>query len=232
MTTAVKLALAIGGGVVVGLGGARAYLARASAPVAPPAVDSVSRAPDLLLAQRTKGDSAAPITVFEVSDFQCPYCRQFWVDTKPLLEREYIQRGKVKFVFINFPIPAIHQNAAAAHAFAMCAARTRRFWPVYDLLFRHQGRWNALGDPAPYFMGLADSASLDRGAIAGCLRDGATRWLVDADAEAARRGGISSTPSFIVEGGLLVGAHPIATWRTLLDSLYRVKTAAKTPKRS
>ena len=226
MTTKTKLGLAVGAGLVLGLVGAALYLKnRPPVPAEAAVPDSTRR--DLLLAQRTKGDSAAPVTVFEVSDFQCPYCRQFWADTKPALEQEYIRSGKVKVVFINFPIPAIHRNAMAAHVFAMCAATTGRFWPVYDLLFRTQSSWNQLPDPAAYFLGLADSASLDRTVISRCVKEDATKWLIDADGDAARRGGINSTPSFIVEGGLLVGAHPITNWRPLLDSIYRAKTKAR-----
>src|SRR5262249_25423197 len=116
MNPKAKLGLAVVAGLVLGLGGAGLYLrsrppasAEASAPGSTPPMR------DLLIAQRTKGDSTAPITVFEVSDFQCPFCRQFWADTKSTLDQEYIRTGKVKFVFINFPIPAIHRNATAAH---------------------------------------------------------------------------------------------------------------------
>src|SRR5262245_49822911 len=67
-----------------------------------------------LLAERSKGSATAPITVYEMSDFQCPYCRQHAVETFPELEKSYIQTGKVRWVFLNFPLTSIHHNAAAA----------------------------------------------------------------------------------------------------------------------
>src|SRR5690348_10355143 len=96
------------------------------------------------IAARTKGRSDAPITIYEMSDFQCPYCRQFALETLPLLERDYIATGKVRMVFINFPLTNVHKNAIVAAEVAMCAAQQQRFWPMHDLLFRHQPEWAQL----------------------------------------------------------------------------------------
>ncbi|HZB27283.1 MAG TPA: thioredoxin domain-containing protein, partial [Gemmatimonadales bacterium] len=87
---------------------------------------------------RSKGSAKAPVTVYEMSDFQCPYCRQFALETFPQLEREYIRTGKVRWIFINFPLTSIHQHASAAAEVALCAARQQGFWRVHDLLFEHQ----------------------------------------------------------------------------------------------
>jgi protein-disulfide isomerase len=180
--------------------------------------------PELLLAQRTKGSPEAPITIYEISDFQCPYCRQFWEETLPILEREYIATGKVRLVFVNFPIFQSHPNAAAAHEFAMCAAHQDRFWPVHDLLYKHQSSWAKMEDPAPFFSLLADSAKLSKERLSECLATGRTRTLVRAEYEAAWRGGLTSTPSFVIQGAVLVGAVPIDQWRPILDSIYAERT--------
>src|SRR5437868_15262098 len=70
-------------------------------------------APDPL-AGRIKGSPKAPVTVYEMSDFQCPYCRQFALETVPALDSAYVATGKVRWAFINFPLTSVHQNAAAA----------------------------------------------------------------------------------------------------------------------
>ena len=57
---------------------------------------------------------AAPVTVYEMADFQCPACRQFTLTTFPAIDRDYIQTGKVRWVFVNFPLSSIHRNAVAA----------------------------------------------------------------------------------------------------------------------
>src|SRR2546430_9865771 len=93
------------------------------------------------LAARAKGRSDAPVTVYEMSDFQCPYCREFALGTMPLLEREYVQAGKIRFVYINLPLSSVHKNAASAAEVALCAARQHRVWPGHELLFRYPDHW-------------------------------------------------------------------------------------------
>jgi protein-disulfide isomerase len=182
---------------------------------------------DPLIEQRTKGDTAAPITVYEVSDFQCPYCAVFSRSILPDLDREYIQTGKAQLIFVNLPLIDIHENSAAAHEFAMCAARQDRFWAVHDLLFRNQDSWSGAAEPVYEFMALADSAGLDRDVLMDCIGTGAVRWIVQAEAEAVARQGIRSTPSFIIDRGVISGPQPIDVWRRVLDSLYVVKTKGR-----
>ena len=90
------------------------------------------------LAARSKGASSAPVTVYEMADFQCPACRVFSVTVLPIIEREYVQTGKVRWVFINLPLTSLHPNAIAAAEVAMCAARQGRFWPTHDALYQQQ----------------------------------------------------------------------------------------------
>jgi len=178
------------------------------------------------LAARTKGRPDAPVTVYEMSDFQCPYCRAFALATLPLLEREYMTTGKVRFVYINLPLPSLHANATAAAEAALCAARQHKFWPMHNLLFRHQDDWAKLADPRPTLLTLGDSAGTDHARLAACLRARATAAEVQADAERARRAGAVSTPTFYIEGGLLEGNAPVEVFRAVLDSVYRSKTGA------
>jgi protein-disulfide isomerase len=181
-----------------------------------------SAAPNTL-ASRTLGSATAPITVYEMSDFQCPYCRRFSLETFPALEREYVATGKVRWVFVNFPLTSLHSNAVAAAETALCAAKQQAFWPVHDLLFKHQETWAPLKEPAAFFLSLADSASISKPALLECVRSPATRAEVRAEAEGAERSGASSTPTFYIEGGLLAGAHPAPVFRQVLDSIYREK---------
>jgi len=178
------------------------------------------------LAARTKGQPRAPVTVFEMADFQCPACRQFFLTTIPVIEQDYIRTGTVRWVFVNYPLTRLHPNAMAAAELGMCAARQGRFWPMHDLLYRHQPDWVPLADPGPYFRALgADSAGLRADTLAACLASPATAAAVEEDAAAARRAGANATPSFYIEGGLLSGAWPPADFRRVLDSIYLAKTA-------
>ena len=179
------------------------------------------------LSTRTRGSATAPITVYEMSDFQCPYCRRFSQETFPALEREYVATGKVRWVFVNFPLTSLHSNAVPAAETALCAAKQGAFWPVHDLLFQYQNTWAPLKEPAAFFLSLADSAALSKPALLECVRSPATRAEVKAEAEGAERSGASSTPTFYIEGGLLAGAHPVGVFRQVLDSIYLEKRKKK-----
>lgn len=198
----------------------------ATPPAAEAAVPALAQgqAPDLL-DQRTKGSATAPVRVVEMSDFQCPWCRRFTVETSGILEREYIATGKVRWIFINFPIIQLHPNAGAAAELAMCAAAQGKFWPMHDILYRQQEAWAPLHAPEQYMLTLVDSLRIPRDSILPCLRDARMRALVQRDLTTAQRIGARSTPSFLIEGALLSGAYPVDVFRHVLDSIYALKTA-------
>jgi protein-disulfide isomerase len=183
-----------------------------------------AQATGIPLAQRTKGSPAAPVTVYEMSDFQCPYCRKFAQETFPSLEQQYVKTGKVRWVFINFPLTDIHPHAAAAAQLGLCAAKQNGFWRVHDLLYQHQETWAPLKEAGPFFVSLSDSAGLSKKPLLACLEAPETMQAVQADAEGAARSGASSTPTFYIEGGLLEGAVPLQVFRQVLDSVYSAKT--------
>lgn len=199
-----------------------ALLAAGTAPV----LDAQSN-----LGMRTKGSSQAPVTVYEMSDFQCPFCKRHSEQTFPILEKEYIETGKVRWIFINYPLVSIHPNAVAAAEVAMCAANQGRFWDAHRIIFRNQRVWGPLKDPAPFLVTILDSLRLKKPEALDCLRKGDTRAEIRSDAEGSARAGATSTPAFYIEGGLMAGAQPIELFRRVLDSIYAVKTARPSPGR-
>jgi protein-disulfide isomerase len=164
-----------------------------------------------------------------MSDFQCPYCRSFALETFRALEKEYISPGRVRWVFVNFPLTSIHANAVAAAGTALCAARQGAFWPVHDLLYTHQKVWAPLKEPGPFFLSLADSAGISKPKLLECVKSPTTVAEIRHEAEGAERAGASSTPTFYIEGGLLVGAHPLPVFRQVLDSIYALKSRQPSP---
>lgn len=197
-----------------------------AANVAPAAASSVPE-PDPLLDARTKGSPDAPVTLYELSDFQCPYCRTFVEQTWPIILEEYVETGKIKVTFLNLPLISIHPNAAEAHEHAMCAALQDQFWRMHDRLFETQETWGPMRDPTPHFRQLGEQLSLDQEAFTQCLNTGATRNIVAGDVQLAIQGRINSTPTFIVEGGLVTGLVPVEGWRAVLDSIYAEKTGSR-----
>ena len=176
------------------------------------------------LASRTIGRADAPVTVYEMSDFQCPFCRRFWVESFPAIEKEYINTGKVRWIFINYPIAQRHPNAVPAAEFAMCAAKQGKFWPAHDRIYQTQAEWAELPDAGPFFAAQIATLRLNREQMLGCLERSETLPLIRQDAEGAVRSGARSTPSFYIEGGMMSGAQPIAVFRRVLDSVLTVKS--------
>jgi protein-disulfide isomerase len=179
------------------------------------------------LAGRSKGSPKAPVTVYEMSDFQCPYCKKFAEETFSELDRRYIQTGKVRWVFVNFPLTSVHPHAAPAAELALCAAKQGEFWRMHDLLFQYQESWAPLKEAGPFFVSLGDSAGLSKKTLLACLQSPETRKAVKAEAEGAERSGATSTPSFYIEGGLMAGAAPVEVFRQVLDSVHAVKVGKK-----
>ena len=194
--------------------------AEMAAPTPAPAVADTGNPRDA----RMLGRRDAPVTIYEMSDFQCPFCQRHALQTFPILKREYIETGKLRYVFINFPITEIHPNALPAAELGLCAARQRKFWPLHDLLFRAQKTWGPLKNPESVLLGLADSVGMDRQATLACLSDSTVASAVEAEAVASARTGANATPSFYIEGGLLVGAQPIEVFRPILDSIIAERT--------
>jgi protein-disulfide isomerase len=176
---------------------------------------------------RSKGSPKAPVTVYEMSDFQCPYCKKFAEETFPELDRRYIRTGKVRWMFVNLPLTSIHPHAAPAAELGLCAAKQGKFWRVHDLLFQHQESWAPLKEAGPFFVSLGDSAGLSKKTLLTCLQAPETRKAVQSEAEGSQRSGATSTPSFYIEGGLLTGAAPVEAFSQVLDSIYAVKTSKK-----
>jgi len=181
------------------------------------------------IASRSKGRADAPVTVYEMSDFQCPFCRQFTLTTLPVIERDFIKTGKVRWVFVNYPLIRLHKNAVAAAQIAMCAARQDKFWPVHDRLYERQSQWASLDQPWDALIALADSAGTRHDSLVACVSSRATVEEIARDAQGAERAGATATPSFYIEGGLADGAIPPEDFSRILDSVYRAKTGAAHP---
>lgn len=168
-------------------------------------------------AGRILGAPGARVWMVMISDFQCPYCKQWHDSTYPAIEREYVRPGKIRLAYVNLPLSS-HRHAWPAAETAMCASAQGKFWPVHDGLFATQPRWSRLSDATALFDSIAVAAGVDAAAFRACLRDHATKPLIQADADRAERTGIQSTPSFIIGNQLVEGAYPIDAFRPVLDS--------------
>jgi protein-disulfide isomerase len=87
------------------------------------------------------GKDSAKVTIVEFSDFQCPFCERFYTDTLPQLKKNYIDTGKVRLTFRDFPIESLHPNSPTAHEAAECAGEQGKFWEFHNKLFENQDIW-------------------------------------------------------------------------------------------
>lgn len=193
----------------------------ASASTALAAKDSakISKDPDIVHADlaRIDGSASAKLWVIVVSDFQCPYCKQWHDESFATFHREYVATGKVKFAYINYPLNS-HQNAWPAAQAAMCAAAQDKFWPMHEALFGTQQKWEVMTPPTPFLDSLASSMRLDMKRFHDCVSSGKMRSLIQADHDRALAAGATSTPTFLIGGEVLVGAVPIADLRKAVDA--------------
>ena len=176
---------------------------------------------------RLQGDAKAHVWVIEVSDFQCPYCKEWHDQTYNAFLDQYVKTGKVRLAYVNFPLGS-HQHAWPAAEAAMCAGAQSAFWPMHDSLFASQERWESMVDPAPVFDSLARSTGIDMTKWTECVKSGKMRPLIQADHDRARQAGVNATPSFMIGNKLLTGAQPLSDMQRVIDSAL-VKTNKATP---
>ena len=178
---------------------------------------------------RTEGSANAPVWVVVVSDFQCPYCKQWHDATFPALQREYIKTGKARVAYVNYPLRSHPQAWPSAEA-AMCAGAQGKFWQMHDAIFDNQEKWASSNEPAAIFDSLARASGVEMNRWRQCVASGLLKPLIQADQQRASSAGVRSTPTFLIGNQLLAGAHPIETLRRAIDSAA-VKSGRPDPSR-
>ena len=179
---------------------------------------------------RIRGSAAAPIWIVEVSDFQCPYCRQWHEQTYATVIRDYVDRSLVRLAYLNLPIQS-HQHAWIAAEAAMCAGVQGKFWQYHDALFRTQEQWSALPAAEATFDSLARAVGVNGAAWRDCLTSQAIRSLIVQDVRRVEQTGVRSTPTFFIGDTAVVGALPTAVFRAVIDGQLKKAGAATPPGR-
>ncbi len=161
-----------------------------------------------------KGNENAPVTIVEFSDYECPFCGRFYSETLSQLESEYINTGKVKFVYRDFPL-GFHQNAQKAAEAAECAGEfgNDEYWEMHNKLFEEgvDGGINA-------FKQYAKEIGLDSKKFDNCLDSGQMESEVNADLNDGVSYGVSGTPGFFINGKKLEGAQPFSAFKEIIDA--------------
>jgi protein-disulfide isomerase len=176
----------------------------------------------------SNGPATASVTLVEISDYHCPFCRRHVQQTQPQLYTEYVQSGKVRHVFLHYPIEQLHPDAYRSHEAASCAADQGKFWELHAKLFETPNR------TIEQLVPLAQSAGLDAGAFRTCLESGKYAQAVKDSVARIQKLGINGTPAFLIgrtpESGqpmkiskIVEGAQPFAAFKTALDQVLAGK---------
>lgn len=184
-----------------------------SSPSSPP---SASLEPPRLEGDRVLGRAEAPITIIEYASLTCPHCARFHKETLPKIKASYIDTGKVKLIFRDFPFDGL---ALRASALARCAP-PERYFAMVDTLFQQQENWSRAKDPLVAIGNIGKLGGMSQAAVDACFQD--TKLfdkIVQGRMDGEKTFGVDSTPTFIIGGKKISGAEPFETFDNLLKSL-------------
>lgn len=166
-------------------------------------------------AEMFKGKADAKVTVIEYASMTCPHCARFHTDQWPAIKKAYVDTGKVKFVFQEFPLD---RGAFWAAILARCSGKDRYF-AFIDLMFKRQGAW-ANRDPMPTLTKLGALGGVSEDQFKACLADKALGdGLLKSRQTGGKDFGVDSTPSFVVNGKLEKGIYNLETFAAVVDPL-------------
>jgi len=180
----------------------------------------------LTIANRpARGSTSARVTFVEYSDYGCPFCAQYAKQIYPQLIRDYVDTGKLRYVFKNYPVETVHPGVVKAHVAAACAGDQGRYWQMHDRLFAAQDNFQT-----EKLIEHARAASLDTTLFQSCLAGTSHDAVIRQDIDEAVRGGVTVSPVFVVglsdpNGAVftplqvVVGAQPYQTFKNAIDAV-------------
>ena len=159
----------------------------------------------------------APITIIEFSDYQCPFCKKFFDESHKTIIKEYVDTGKVHYVYRDFPLDS-HPQAVPAAVAANCAGEQERYWEMHNLLLENQDEWSFNVAALQMFEGYASTIGLDPAEFATCIED--NEEMVQEilhDQEDGTAATVQQTPTIFINGKKIVGAQPLETYIAIIE---------------
>ncbi len=161
------------------------------------------------------GEPNAKVLIVEYADFQCPFCGRHHELVEPTILNEYVKTGKASLVYKHLAF--LGPESVYAAVASECAADQGKFWDLYDYLFEHQNGENEGAFTKDKLVGFGKTLNLDMPRFEKCLQDDETVARVQADTAEAQQFGVSSTPTFFVNGEPLVGLKSPDEFRAAID---------------
>lgn len=166
------------------------------------------------LGDRALGQADAPVVIVEYASATCPHCAEFHAEVLPLIKAEYINTGKVRFIFREFPLD---QVALGAFMLARCVPEDKYFATI-DLMFRRQGIWMK-GNKAAELLKVMQMAGMDKAGFDACLnRSDFAKAIVESSKKAAKDFGIKGTPAIFVNGQMIDGHKEMTGVKAAIDA--------------
>ncbi len=159
------------------------------------------------------GDSEAPVTIVEYSDYACPFCGSFFEETFPDIKENYIDTGQVRFVYKDLVVVGGDKAAEAAH----CAGEQDAYWDYHDLLFQNLEQDRDDWADSEIHAGYAEELNLDSQELVDCFEDGRYTEKVQRSTEEATGLGITGTPGFVINGEIVKGAQPYEAFEEIIE---------------
>jgi len=158
------------------------------------------------------GSKDAPVTIIEYASATCPHCADFHEKEWPLIKKEYVDTGKVRFIFREFPLD---QLALAAFMLARCAPK-EKYFPMLGLIMKNQRTW--VKNPREELLKIAKLAGMTEKDFDACLKNQKlANSIVGISKNANRDFKVESTPTFFINGRKVVGGRPIEEFRKIID---------------
>ncbi len=168
------------------------------------------------------GQKNAPVTIVEFADFRCPFCERFFTDAESQLVKEYVNTGKVKFVFKNYAF--LGQQSTWASEAAECAAEQGKFWEYHDWLYTNQASESDLAFYSKAnLIKYAGTVGLNTPQFSSCLNSDKYAEKVANDMSEGQKYGVSGTPTAFINGQRVVGAQPYATFKQSIETALKKK---------
>ena len=175
------------------------------------------------------GNPKAKVVIYEYASLTCPHCADFHEKVFPKLKAKYIDTGKVRFVFRQFPTPPV-PYAVGAEAVARCAGPDKYF-DLLDALYERQRYWVTSSNPRQALMDIAATAGISQQQFDACVSDEANVKRIQEIAKLAQdEFKITGTPSFVINGKLRPGVRTMESFEEIIDPLLGIKSAPKTDK--
>ncbi len=166
--------------------------------------------------ERSLGDPDAPVTIIEYSSLSCPHCAQFHKDVLPGLKERYIDTGKVRMVFRDFPL---NESAVDAAVIAHCAGADR-YVGFLDVLFQTQESWSHADDPRSSLKQLGKLGGLTDEQMDACLADEEmVNGVLQSRLDGTNEHKVQSTPTFVIGGETYPGSRAVDDFAKIIDPL-------------